>query len=51
MRLTNEDEAGSDDVREEVASERFIILTITFTKDANQRVEFVLAQTLPGKKG
>lgn len=46
QRLTNENKAGSDDVREQVASERFVVLTITFTKDANQRVEFVLAQTL-----
>ncbi len=48
--LTNENEADSDDVRQQVASERFVILAVTFAKEADERVEFVLTQTLPEKK-
>lgn len=45
--LTNEDETGSDNVCQEVASQWFIILAVTFAKEAYERVEFVLTQTLP----
>lgn len=44
--LTNKDEANGDDVGQDVASERFIILPITFTKEADEGVEIVLTQTL-----
>lgn len=49
-RLTNENEAHSDDVRQQVAPERFIVFAITFSKESNKRVEFVLTQTLPWEK-
>lgn len=49
QRLTDENEAGGDDVRQQVASERLFVLSVTFPKDADERVQFVLAQTLPGE--
>lgn len=48
--LTNENEAGSNDVCQQIASKWFIVLSVTFAKEANERVEFVLTQTLSGKK-
>lgn len=50
LNLTNEYEAGSNDVRQQIASEWFIVLAVTFAKEANERVESVLTQTLSGKR-
>lgn len=49
--LTDEDEASSDDICEKVSSDRFIVLAITFAKEANERVEVILTQTLWGGGG
>lgn len=48
--LTDEDEADGDDVRQHVASERLVVLAVAFAKDADERVEFVLTQTLTGEQ-
>lgn len=48
--LTDEDEAGSDDVRQKVTSQRFAVLAITFREKANMRVKFIFTQTLKEKK-
>lgn len=48
--LTNENEAGSNDVRQQVASDRFVVFTVIFAKESNERVKFVLAQTLYGQE-
>lgn len=42
LSLTNEDEANSDDVRQQVAPERFLVLAVTLSKESNERVELVL---------
>jgi len=44
--LTNYNEAGRYDVRQKVASERFVVFAVSFAKEANERVEMVLTETL-----
>lgn len=40
--LTNENEAHSDDVRQQIAPEWLLVLAITLSEESNERVELVL---------
>lgn len=44
--FTNKNEAYSDDVCKQIASERFIILPITLPKKSNAWIQIVLAKAL-----
>lgn len=44
--LTDDDKTGSYDVCQKVGSEWFLVFTITFAKEANERVKMVLTETL-----
>lgn len=48
--LTNEYKADSYDVRQHVGSEGLIVVAVTFAKEADERVDMVLAKTLLGSK-
>lgn len=50
LSFTYEDEAGSDEISQYIASDRFIVSPVTFAKEANERVELVLTQTLAEKQ-
>lgn len=44
--LTNDYESHRDDVRQQVATHGLLVLAIAFAKEANQRVQLVLAKAL-----
>ena len=46
--LTDEDEADSYDVSQQVGSERLLVSAVTFAEEADERVEMVLTETLAG---
>lgn len=48
--FTYENEAGSDEISQYIASDRFIVSPVTFAKEADERVELVLTQTLVEKQ-
>lgn len=50
QRPTDENEAGSNDVCQQIASDRFIVFPVPFAKEADERVELVLTQALVEKQ-
>lgn len=46
---TYENKADRDDISQEIASDRFVVFPVAFSKEANERVELVLTQTLAEK--
>lgn len=48
--FTYENEADSDEISQYIASDRFIVSPVTFAKEADERVELVLTQTLVEKQ-
>lgn len=50
LSFTDENEADSDEISQNIASDRFIVSPVTFAKEADERVELVLTQTLVEKR-
>lgn len=48
--FTYENEADSDEISQYIASDWFIVSPVTFAKEADERVELVLTQTLVEKQ-
>lgn len=50
LSFTYENEADSDEISQYIASDRFIVSPVTFSKEADERVELVLTETLVEKQ-
>lgn len=46
---TYENEADRDKISQDIASDWFVVFPVTFSKEADERVELVLTQTLAGE--